>query len=77
VSNPTTHGPGGPPAVPVGRYGDRHRPRRRLLVAAAVGAVLLAVAFAGWAALHQGGQVRWQEIAYRVVDAAKRSSPSR
>jgi Domain of unknown function (DUF4307) len=35
-----------------------------------VAGVLLLVGFAAWAAVHQGHQISWQEVAYQVPDDA-------
>jgi MFS family permease len=78
VSTPTgpepPTGPTGPspagPTRPTDRYGDRPGRRRSTLLATAGVGLLLMVGFAGWVARHQGQQVSWQEIAYRVDGGA-------
>ena len=60
----------GPSTRPTGRYGDRPGRRRGPLLAAAGVGLLLTVGFAGWVAGHQGQQVTWQEITYRVDGSA-------
>ena len=67
-SQPAPEPPATAPTRPADRYGDRPSRRGPALVALAVAGALF-VAWVIWAGAGMaGGQVRWTDVGYRVVD---------